>query len=327
MKRLLSIFNFSMRPFLKNIILFGLFAGIVYCILLFISGALLPLMWRPNLPFVEHRSGHSYSRIAEADQTGNIDVLIIGSSHAYRGVDTRNFEAEGYKAFNLGSSAQTPMQSNMLLEMYAEQLDPELVVLEVFPSSLSMDGVESSIDLLSSMPLRGQLIELALAQKNAQVYNTLLYAGMYGILMHDEGKKEDPRKGGDMYISGGYVERKDAFFDPENEVPQPDSTYRKEQLESLDAIIEMLNNANTEYVLVQAPVTDAFYELYHNPDSFDMDMMERGMYFNFNDLPSLRDTLHFYDYHHLNAAGVKEFNDALIDSLLAHGLLYPKRQL
>ena len=90
--------------------------------------------------------GHMYSRISEIKNQEDVDILFLGSSHAYRGFDTRIFLENGYKSFNLGSSAQTPTQTKVLVERYLGSLNPELVIYEVYPKTFTMDGVESSLD-------------------------------------------------------------------------------------------------------------------------------------------------------------------------------------
>ena len=45
-------------------------------------------------------------------------------------------------------------------------------------------------------------------------------------------------------------------------------------------------------------------------------MQSYGTYYNFNEMISLDDSLHFYDSHHLNQNGVNIFNAKLIDVLL-----------
>jgi len=77
-----------------------------------------------------------------------VDILFLGSSHSYRGFNPQYFS--GYKTFNLGSSAQTPIQTNLLLKRYLHQLNPKTIVYEVYPISLSIDGVESSSDIIAN---------------------------------------------------------------------------------------------------------------------------------------------------------------------------------
>ena len=94
--------------------------------------------------------GHLYSRVKDAEKIKNPDILFIGSSHSYRGFDTRVFQKHGIKAFNLGSSSQTPINSKVLLKQYLDKINPKMVVIEAYAGTISADGVESSLDLLSN---------------------------------------------------------------------------------------------------------------------------------------------------------------------------------
>ena len=97
--------------------------------------------------------GHLFTRVKEAKETKNPDILFLGSSHAYRGLDPRIFAEEGITSFNLGSSSQTPINTQVLLHQYLDQIQPKMVIYEVYAGTLTSDGVESSLDLLISSPL------------------------------------------------------------------------------------------------------------------------------------------------------------------------------
>ena len=67
----------------------------------------------------------------------NLDILFIGSSHAYRTFDPRFFNSMGLRTFNLGSTAQTPLNTYYLLKIYAKSLNPiAFVIRHLFDVSL-----------------------------------------------------------------------------------------------------------------------------------------------------------------------------------------------
>src|SRR5690606_34946967 len=104
-----------------------------------------------NLNYRIGSHGHLFSRLSEADTIQNVDILIIGSSHAYRGYDVRLFGSNGSKVFNLGSSAQTPIQTEYLVNKYINDFKPKFIVFDIYPKVLCIDGVESTMDLLSNV--------------------------------------------------------------------------------------------------------------------------------------------------------------------------------
>ena len=89
--------------------------------------------------------------------------------------DVRIFNSHGYNSFNLGSSAQTPIQSEQLLRKYLSKLKPKLLVFEINPSSLTSDGLESTIDIICNSHLDMNTIQMAFETKSLKVINTLLY--------------------------------------------------------------------------------------------------------------------------------------------------------
>ena len=129
-KHHLSIFSFSpMKKFLHTFVFFVGFAVLFYIVALLLA----PQSLKKNLLYTRGGNGHLYSRIQELRTKKPVEILFLGSSHAYRGFDTRIFDAAGLKSFNLGSSAQSPMQTYVLASKYLSTLKPRLVVYEVNP--------------------------------------------------------------------------------------------------------------------------------------------------------------------------------------------------
>src|SRR5690606_38894975 len=105
------------------------------------------------------------------------DILILGSSRAYRHYDPRIFRKYGIEIFNLGSSAQTFIQTNYILQKYAQRFKPEIIVLDIYPAMFGSDGVESSLDLMfSDLVLDPQFRKLTWKQRNLKLFNTLIFS-------------------------------------------------------------------------------------------------------------------------------------------------------
>ena len=77
----------------------------------------------------------------------------------------------------------------------------------------------------------------------------------------------------------------------------------------------MLKDRKIELLLVFAPIPKVNYHSYVNKSYFDSAMQTYSTYYNFNEIVSLNDSLHFYDSDHLNQNGVKIFNEKLIELL------------
>lgn len=301
-----------MKYFVKYSIAFLGFSILIYFILIFIWGSVMPIWLNSNLIY-KQRGGHLYSRLSELNKYQNVDVLFLGSSHSYRGFDTRIFKQRGIHSFNLGSSSQTPVQSLLLLKKYIDNLQPKQIIFEVCPQSLSSDGIESALDIISNDKIDFQTIKMAIKLNHIKVYNTLIYSSIRQLLNLDKDFVEAQRIGKDTYISGGYVQRDNIQFEYKSPL---EKSINPEQMMAFKELVNWVKSKDIELILVQAPVTTIEYNSYDDNISFDKLMQDYSRYYNFNALITLEDSLHFYDPHHLNQLGVETFNSDLIDLLI-----------
>lgn len=275
-----------------------------------------PLYMRKNLMHPLGIYGHLHSRMADVKVKGNVDILFLGSSHAYRGFDTRIFAAGGYTSFNLGSSGQTPLQTRLLLKRYLKQLNPKLIVYEVYPETFTSDGVESSLDLLANEKIGWDTFSMVLKVNNIKTYNTFIYALFRQLTRADIDFKEEEIIRKDTYVrGGGFVEREIEYFKHRSHSPET-WELNDQQLDAFEEVVNFISERKIEYLLVQAPITTALYNSHLNNKQINEYFSSHGKYLNFNELSlPLSDSLHFYDTDHLNQNGVVIFNNKFIKLL------------
>ena len=304
-----------MRKFLIKLIQFAGFSFLIYVILIFLWGNFFNSKTNKNLNYKQGSNGHLFTRLREIKKYRNVDILFVGSSHAYRNFDPRIFSRYGIKTFNLGLSSQTPIQTWMVLKRYLEKLNPKLLVYDVYPATFESDGVESAIDFISNSEFNFDLISMALKINNIKVYNTLLYRIVLEFLGLNNNFKENLVRGRDKYISGGYVERDDTIKLIKQNLKPKKWMFNKYSKNQFEFILKYLRNRSGKLLLVNTPVRKEFYNSYINNDEVDGYFKSRGMYLNFNKNSLLNDSVHFYDNHHLNKKGVKVFNEYFINVL------------
>lgn len=253
-----------------------------------------------------------FSRVSEAKNTNDIDILFLGSSRAYRSFDPRIYSKVGLKTFNLGSSAQTPFQTDVLLQRYWENLNPKLVIFDISPRVFNLDGVESSLDIIANDRNDWYSFDMALKVNNIKTYNTLIYGATRDLFNLNETYTEPIIKGSDTYISGGFVEKEISYFKP-IPIEEKEIHLDQSQLESFSKIISFLNSKNTKVILVYIPIPPSTYNSYTNMAYFDSLMWSYSEYYNFNEINPLNDSLHFYDSYHMNQSGAEIFNKKLIE--------------
>ncbi|MGK0366315.1 MAG: hypothetical protein ACI85O_003388 [Saprospiraceae bacterium] len=300
-----------MKKFLIKSILFFLFASVIYIAGICIWGEYMPNKFKPNLIYVRGGYGHTHTRMKDVKKVHDIDILFLGSSHTYRGFDTRIFKKSGYSSFNLGTSSQTPIQTKLLLKRYLKTLNPKLVIYETYPKAFKLDGVESSLDILVNDKNDFESIKMALKVNSTEVYNTLIYTFFKEITKNTHPNWEAPNRGTEHYKKNGYVQSDKLHYRHEKH----EKTTLKPNPNSLDRFeenLQFLKENNYPFLLVQAPITPAYYQSFTNNSEYDSLMNEYGEYYNFNEISRLDDSLHFYDIDHLSHSGVELFNADLL---------------
>ncbi|MDR3339177.1 MAG: hypothetical protein LBT25_03610 [Candidatus Symbiothrix sp.] len=312
-----------MKRFIKSIFKFALLLIPTCFIYLFFWG-FIPDKIKSNLNYCLGSGGYLYARLQEVKNFKDVDILFLGSSRSYRGFDTRIFNQYGFYSFNLGSSSQTPLQTKVLLNRYLNELNPKLIIYEVSPEIFHVDGVESALDIISNDKNDRETIDMALAINHIKVYNTLCYAFERDLLHLNVNFHQPLRDENDAYISGGYVERRPVDFSNDKEMEDLEFVFNEKQSDSFREIIRLFKKQGIDYILVYTPVTHDSYESYPDNEHFDDKMQTFGTYYNFNKMLNLNDSLHFYDFDHLNQAGVEVFNRNLIEKIKIEQIICEK---
>lgn len=298
-----------MKAFLYSLLRFTFIAIVGYISLTWLWGNLMTQAWKPNLNYSRGGHGHLLSRLNEVKEKKDLDILFLGSSHTYRGFDTRLFANDSTNVFNLGSSSQTPLQTGVLLDRYLKILNPKLVIYEVYPEIFTMDGVESANDLISNDENDCFSLNMAMRINHIKVYNTLIFSAIEQYFSKKKIQEKNVH-GSDTYINGGFVQKELRYYSPTSIKPKT-FEFKEHQINKFKEILATLNSNNCKVILVFAPVTKNEYKALGNLTIFNKQMHRFGEYYNFNELMTLDDSLHFYDAHHLNQQGVELFNHEL----------------
>jgi hypothetical protein len=310
-----------MRKLVADILLFTLLAGLVWITLSGVSALFIPEAYTENIAYeVSGSNGHSLTRLQEAEQTKKVDVLVIGSSHAYRGFDPRIFKQYGITLFNLGSSSQTPVQSHYLLKQYLLQIKPKLVIIEAFPRGMTNNGLGSALDLVPKTPFVLDKLEMALTINQVQLYNTLA-ANAFDIFFRVtdyQNLTEPASTQNDVYIPGGFVSTARPAYDGELERNEIYGGIHY-QFEKLEQSVSLIKEQGLPVILVEAPTSQVWMKQVVPSKASRKRLMrlDTDGYWIWNEIITspYPDSL-FYDPHHLRQSGVKRFNRELLPLLL-----------
>jgi hypothetical protein len=305
-----------MKQFLSRLFIFIILIVPVYLFFIIFFGTYVNRFYTKNLPYA--REDNLLQRFKDLESAKNSDILILGSSHAYRGYDVRLFKNRGLKSFNLGSSSQTLIQTEFMFKKYFKILRPKFVIIDIYPSLLNSDGMESSVNLVSNAKLDKDWLSYIFKLNNIKVYNTAIFAAYVQLFKPGNVDLHDQRiSKSDKYISGGYVETKkigkirEKFVNEEYKV-------RPEQLAALKNIVEFLKKNHIPYLLTQAPLYPQRYKAIKNTAYIDTLVSKYGPYINFNNEVTIPKE-GFMDSSHMNQFGVDLFNKKLLDTLIQKG--------
>lgn len=268
----------------------------------------------------------SLRRFREAEAAGKVDVVFLGSSHAYRGFDPRLFAAGERRAFNLGSTNQTPLNGHYLAERYLPQLRPALVVVELYPHNLDHDGLESSRDLLVNTRFHPSQLRMAIATRQLGAFHYAVAKGL-GLTPDLDAVGQRPIAG-ENYVTGGYCETKHGrteLFKGQARVTVGLSAQQRSHLLELTVLAKA---QGAQVVWVTHPLPSDHLALIDGlpalRDALQKAAHEAGVdYWDFNQRLTLDPRADFMDFHHLNQRGVTRFNEALLEALEKGGYWPP----
>lgn len=262
------------------------------------------------------KGGGSWQRFHEFDPDSTYDVVFIGSSHSYRGYDAGYFTDQGYTAFNLGSSAQTPMNSYYLVRDLLRAGHVGLLVMDVYEGTLENDGLESTADLVQNLPSDRTAWSMALATRDPRGLNMM--ALRYFM------KEHAPFYQDSTYRAGGGAFRADSLkTDPDYAVGRG-LHVRQRQAEFLEQVIALCRERGIRPVLCNhyfPHASDRRKHAAYNAYLHELLGADGPVYIDKAYDHQLSDRDHFFDHNHLNAAGARIFSADLLRELKERGLL------
>jgi len=239
------------------------------------------------------------------------DLIFLGSSHCYRCFDPRIFNDYGLKAYNLGSSSQSPLNSYSIIK----KLIPHTkhIILEVYPVTINTSGKESYLDLYKDIADYKMLLDMAWNLNDISCFNLLFLKPMLD------------------YSNRNYVVAQDNFYDGyvETDMPRRGNVKYKtyviqpeiadKQFRYLNMIIKLCKKNNIRLDLVYAPVPREL--VIKNEDYVINNISKIAMagdinFYNMGRNHELDSKEHFFDDDHLNQKGVTIFNTLLIRQIL-----------
>jgi hypothetical protein len=262
------------------------------------------------------KGGDTYLRYSEFDASDNFDVLVFGSSHAYRSYDPRIFKKNKLKMYNLGSSGQSMNDTYMVISEILSMNKPRYIIVDLTPGAFESDGIESSSKLitnLNSVQFKRKILFNNLDWRMVNVY-------VSGLFNDTPPKPFKASINNGKYINGGYVEIQKKCSKKYNYKSIGKSYEPNEKNEeAFHSLINFLseNKIKTYFVLHPIPLGTNRTENSRFIEYIQKSIKGRNeiTLIDFSFRHHLNKTENFYDHHHLNQSGTNFFNEKLISEL------------
>ena len=257
--------------------------------------------------------GDTYKKMHEFDFSSNFNVLVLGNSHAYRGYDPRLFRKFGLEMYNLGSSAQSVVNTFFVAKHLIPKEFDGTILIELYPGSLETDGAESTLDIITNSKSNSLAFDVLINAPSISGGNlfVLRYFNKYfGGAMYDK----------EGYVENGYVMKTDSVKIDSFRYEEYLMNYnpQKENIQYLEQLILYLKKRRIKFLLVTHPLPKEL--LRENLYPFlktvnDIAEKHKIEYWDYSYNHELSAKYHFYDMHHLNQSGVNIYNNIICERL------------
>lgn len=285
----------------------GVYLGMVW-LMLQVNYQDKPLLY-PATGHVQPPGGQAWYMLHEFKKAEEYDLIIIGSSHAYRGYDIRKFNAAGYKSYNLGSSNQNIINTYVLVENLIPKGWTGRLILDIYEETLVNESIESTVNLIANVKEGALARKIAFKSRDVRCINMLTAR----LFTEDLPEYEDG-----SYKGSGYCSRTDKLSPDFVKPPMQKFKPSDKALEYFKKLLSLLKERNIEYVITIHPTPDTGNLANHKAFLKVVEPVinvYNATFLNCAYQLDLSPIDHFYDETHLNQAGVDIYNAWLIDKL------------
>ncbi|MEO6301965.1 MAG: hypothetical protein ABIP51_02215 [Bacteroidia bacterium] len=235
-------------------------------------------------------------------------IFVIGSSHAYRGYDPRNFEKAGFRLFNMGTSGQNMKDSYTLIKVNKSKI--KRLIVDIYPGVLQDVTEESTLMLIQNSDNNNTAFTIL---KNNITINSINNIAARVCDIYPK-----PLPYAEKYITNGYVQKDNVLKSDSNTIYGQFSAGTN--FPYLDSILSFSTKNNIDVSLASHPLKwNNAYKQYYNNTYLPVlkTVLNKYPTINFYDhtfLHSNSDSL-FSDVNHLNQKGVNWYNKKLLQDI------------
>ena len=257
----------------------------------------------------------------------SLNLIFLGSSHAYRGFNPTIFDKElNLKSFNMGSSAQAPIEGYYSLKDVLKYQKPKVLVYEIYWRMFEQDKYFDSKTYVYDFmkPSLNKVQFFFDAFDRDQYFDAFFLSVRYHNNWQYYVDKKPPQFSAD-YVGKGFANNDSVVSMGtllwHNEFKTyVHNKYNNKQVEYFNKIIKTCKQNNIKLVLVTAPIPPTTLKMVKNYDGIhnyfqsiaDKNKLKYVDYNIINQKNKLVKDTDFKDCDHLNNSGVKKIDKDFI---------------
>ena len=309
-----------MIVFLRKFLIFTGAAFLIYItifgVLFFVRSYNIPMIFRTSQGNI-FRGGYTYVTFRQFDRNAKYDIILLGSSHAYRGYDPTIFREHGYNMFNLGTNSQTNLVSYFIAKNYIKKENCKTVIIDVYDRVFLTTTLESISDIVQNINSNKAAVEICFALKDIRTVNMLslrLFNNFNGVFDDDTAGVVN---GFIPYIT--QLKITDRLKEPEFETLD-------QAIDYFDKLVDCLQKEGIKVIVAEHPVP-FIYAISKEQHALLVEKIKPIL--NRYNVPfydhlydsTMTDLQYYANANHLSISGIKKYNDILLEELKRDGHL------
>lgn len=268
----------------------------------------LPILYRTNT-YYQWPGGDTFHKLRWLETKPAVDLMILGSSKAYRGVDCNWLSNRGLETINLGTTGQDLCTSLAIAKSHYSELGVKKIVVELSAISFESSGLEARINLLSNVPERDLSYRL-LNFRDPRLINVYMASSMNFSLSPLFDKKGTLECG--SVLTEGSIEKNIDFseyglsFEP-----------RPNEVVCLKEFLDYFSNVDCDLSFVTFPEPSEIGSTEHQEmRRIITPILEnfKASYIDWYHHPKFETSRHFLDHIHLNEEGARVLSNLLFEN-------------
>ena len=309
-----------MGVFIRKFLIFTGLAVLIYivlfCILFFTRSDNIPIIYRATHGNLL-RGGFTWVTFRQFDPNAKYDVILLGSSHAYRGYDPAIFHEYGYNMFNLGTNSQSNLVSYFIAKNYISRKNCKTVIIDVYDRVFPTVAMESISDIVQNINSTKAAVEICIAIKDFRTMNMLtlrVFNNIGGVFNADTAN-----------VINGFVPY-NTQLQPTDRLREPVLENHHQAVEYFSKLVAYLHQEGIKIIVAEHPVplVYAVPRDQHNKMISEIKPILEQYNVPFYDHlydSTMMDIRYFANANHLSVSGIKRYNEILLNELIRDGHL------